>query len=298
MSTIPNHPKPWELVNGRSLSDLLDISAHSTSGGCRWRRARCELSEAERLAAAAWLVAQEIMRLRCYRATEIFDFWYAAATETSIPEGGDPALAEPFIRPSFGSPPDGGAIDHVQGYIAEVTWRMLVEEETTSERTIVYLAHPDPDVTALGADGFVVYRPRGADVLVYRLWEIKKRDGGNGVSGTIGVAYDQLTKNADRYLAKLTAQCDIDESNELLDDLFAELVPIWKRADPAAGVGVAVATDAAGLPTTAFTTMHTHFPRLADAGGIEGCLVGLGSLRDFSLYVRALLWSGLSAATI
>jgi hypothetical protein len=51
------------------------------------------------------------------------------------------------------------------------------------------------------------------------------------------------------------------------------------------------------LPTKAFTTMHKRFPALVAAGGIEGCLVGLGSLREFALYVRTLLWSGLSAAT-
>jgi hypothetical protein len=60
---------------------------------------------------------------------------------------------------------------------------------------------------------------------------------------------------------------------------------------------VAVAANASGLPTTAFTTMHKRFPALVTVGGIEGCLVGLGSLRRFALHVRTLLWSGLSVTT-
>jgi hypothetical protein len=294
MNGTPDHPAPWDLVDGRSLAALLTVTAHRTTGGCRWRRAACDLNDSDRLEAAAWLVAEEVMKLRCYRADLIFDSWRAAATGRAIPDGGDPSLAEPFVRPSFGLPPDGGALDHAQGYVAEVVWRMLAQQDDHDPREVIYLARPDSDVTSPGADGFVVYQLANQQDLIYRLWEIKKRDGGGGVSATIGRAYEQLDRQADRYLAKLTAQCEIDAGHEALADLFANLVPTWKRADPPAGAGVAVASDAAGLPTTAFTTMHSHFPRLVAAEGIEGCLIGIGSLTTFALSVRRLLWSGLS----
>jgi hypothetical protein len=58
---IDHHHTPWELAAGRSLSELLDIADHRTNGGCRWRRGTCPLSDGERLDAAAWLVAKEIM---------------------------------------------------------------------------------------------------------------------------------------------------------------------------------------------------------------------------------------------
>jgi hypothetical protein len=276
---------------------LLEVTEHQTNGGCRWRRGQCELSDRERLDAAAWLVAEEIMGLRCGPARGIFHAWRATAMREPLPPDGDPALAQPFIVPTFGLPPNGGSIDHAQGYVAEITWRMLAKEESKDDRSVVYLARPDADVTSPGADGFVVYRTSEQADLTFRLWEIKKRDGSGSVSTSIRNAYEQLDLNAERYLAKLTSQSEAPNTDAELIDLFAALVPAWKRADPAAGVGVAVATNATGLPKRAFTTMHEHFPAFGAAGGLEGCLLGLGSLRDFALYVRTLLWSGLSTAT-
>jgi hypothetical protein len=285
------------LVANHSLTDLLDVSHHATNGGCRWRRGSCPLSESDRLDAAAWLVAKEILGLRCGPARAIYSTWVATATGTDDPSAGDPTLAAPFIEPTFGLPPDGASLNHAQGYIAEVAWRMLAKEEQVDDRSIVHIERPDSDVTAPGADGFVIYRMDPAKQLAFRLWEIKKRHGSGPISTTIRNAYQQLDTNAERYLAKLTAQSEVPDHDPELVALLADLVPAWKRADPSAGAGVAVATDAAALPGRAFTTMHKHFPDLVAAGGIEGCLVGLGSLREFSLFVRTLLWNGLSTAT-
>jgi hypothetical protein len=292
-----HHNAPWHLIAGRSLTELLDVTVHRTNGGCRWRRANCDQLDGDRLDAAAWLVAEEIMRLRCGRAREIFDGWRAAAKGEPLPPNADPSHTVPFVLPTFGAPPDGASIDHAQGHVAEITWRMLVAEEKVAHRTIVYLARPDADVTSAGADGFVVYRNRAQADLAFRLWEIKKRDGSGSVAGTIGNAYTQLNANAERYLAKITGQSEAPNTEADLLDLLADLVPAWKRADASAGAGVAVAANASGLPTTAFTTMHKRFPALVTVGGIEGCLVGLGSLHRFALHVRTLLWSGLSVTT-
>jgi hypothetical protein len=250
------------------------------------------------LDAAAWLVAEEIMGLRCGRARAIFEVWRAAATGGAIPQGGDPLLAQPFIVPTFGLPPAGASIEHAQGHVAEITWRMLAKEGDATHRSIVHLARPDADVTSPGADGFVVYRDCAQGNLAFRLWEIKKRDGSGSVSTSIRNAYEQLDVNAERYLAKITGQSEVPNTDAELLQLFADLVPAWKRADPSAGAGVAVAANATALPKRAFTTMHQYFPAFVAAGGIEGCLVGLGSLREFALYVRTLLWSGLSVGTI
>lgn len=292
-----HHAAPWNLVEGRSLTQLLDVTVHETKGGCRWRRGRCDRSDGDRLDAAAWLVAEEIMRLRCGRARAIFDAWSATAKGQPLSAGADPSFATPFVLPTFGAPPDGGSVDHTQGHVAEITWRMLIAEEKVRHRSIVHLARPDTDVTSPGGDGFVIYRNRAQADLAFRLWEIKKRDGSGTVTASIGNAYNQLDANAERYLAKITGQSEVPGMAPDMLKLLADLVPAWKRADPSAGAGVAVAANASHLPTKAFTTMHKHFPALVAAGGIEGCLLGLGSLREFALYVRRLLWSGLSAAT-
>jgi hypothetical protein len=291
-----DNTQPWNLASGRSLSELLEVKDLTTSGGCRWRRGACPASESDRIAAAAWLVAEEIMTLRCGSAHEILDGWRAVAMGNS-PEGVDPSLAAPFVEPTFGAPPDGGSEDHAQGYVAEVVWRMLANEEQASHRLVIHLERPDSDVTAPGADGFAIYRLHPSNALVFRLWEIKKRVGSGAVSATIGSGYLQLDEHAERYLAKLTGQSEAPRMDPAVAQLMNDLVPAWKTADPAAGAGVAVASDAEGLPQTAFSTMHKHFPQLVPAGGIEGCLVGVGSLRDFATAVRGHLWNGLSTKT-
>lgn len=296
-SSPAHHHAPWSLVAGRSLTELLEVTIQTTKGGCQWWRGHCPESDRDRLDAAAWLVAEEIMRLRCGRARPIFRAWRAAAKGQRLPPGGDPSLAVPFVLPTFGAPPDGGSAEHAQGHVAEIIWRMLIAEERVSHRSIVHLARPDTDVTSPGGDGFVVYRNRAQSDLAFRLWEIKKRDGSGSVSVSIGNAYSQLDANAERYLAKITGQSEVPGTEADVRELLADLVPAWKRADTSAGAGVAVAANASGLPATAFKTMHKRFPALVNGGGIEGCLVGLGSLREFALYVRELLWSGLSVAT-
>lgn len=297
MPASVHHAAPWSLVAGRSLTELLAVTVHTTRGGCHWRRGHCDESDSGRLDVAAWLVAEEIMRLRCGRAQPIFETWRATAKGERLAAGEDTSLAVPFVEPTFGMPPDGRSVEHAQGHVAEITWRMVIAEEQVNHRSIVHLARPDTDVTSPGGDGFVVYRNRAQANLAFRLWEIKKRDGSGSVATSIGNAYSQLDANAERYLAKITGQSEAPNTEPDLLDLLADLVPAWKRADSSAGAGVAVAANASGLPETAFSTMHKRFPALVEAGGIEGCLVGLGSLREFALYVRKLLWSGLSTAT-
>lgn len=295
MST-PSAPQPWELAAGNSLTELLEVSVHDTNGGCRWRRGLCNADDGGHTSAAAWLVAEEIMRLRCGPANDIFDNWRAAAMHQPLPDGTDLSVAEAFMAPTFGLPPVGASLQHAEGHVAEITWRMLIDEEQLADRPIVMLALPDSDVTSPGGDGFVVYQDATREELIFRLWEIKKREGTGGVSGSIGNAYTQLEKNATRYLAKITGQSQSPGTHPDLLALLADLVPAWKRADTCAGAGVAVAANAEGLPTTAFSTMHTRFP-LITAGGVEGCLVGLGSLLEFATEVRRTMWSGLSTTT-
>lgn len=293
MNDAAHEQSPWELAANKTLTELFEVTASQTTGGCRWRRLHCELNEEDRIAAGTWLVAVETMRLRCNQATHLVRLWEAAVKGEDLPEGADLGTLVPFVEPSFGLPPDGSTSDHTQGYVAEVVWRMLAKEQECPDRTLVYLARPDPDVHGPGADGFAVYR-RG-DGHIYRLWEIKKREGPGSISGTISAAYAQLAANAERYLAKLTAASDVADDD--LARLFADLVPHWKSAHPSAGAGVAVAADAATLPQTAFSTMHKRFPSLAPNDCLEGCLIGIGDFAEFSLTVRRLIWSGLSITT-
>jgi hypothetical protein len=292
MNGVVHSTSPWDLAAGKALSELFDLREQRTEK-CDWRRFHCDLPEQSPLDAAAWLVAAEIMALRCNRARDSYRLWETAAKGEALPTGADPTTLTPFVEPSLGLPPDGISLDHTQGYVAEVVWRTLAREQVNADRELVYLARPDPDVHSPGADGFAIYKE--GDGYVYRIWEIKKREGDGAVSGTISRAYAQLKEHAERYLAKLTALSEVGDDDPLRVP-FAELVPLWKRGDPSAGVGIAVAANAAALPQTAFSTMHDHFPNLAD-GSLEGCLVGLGDFPEFCTYVRRLVWNGLSIPT-
>jgi len=287
-------PNPWELAQGKTLSELVIVTARVTTGGCSWRRASCGLAEADAITAAAWLVAERVMRLRTGVATATFAAWKAVAEGGEFPEGTGPEIVEPFVRSTFGLPDEQGDDNQTQGYVAEVLWYMLAEEQELHDRELVWLKPPDSEVTSPGADGFVVYRENGE--LLFRLWEIKKKDGSASVSRTVGVAYAQLQNEADRYLALMASPSNVPGGDEVTA-LFGELVPLWKRADDRAGVGVAVATNEADLPKRAFTTMHKQFPDFAAGSRLEGCLVGIGSLADFANEVRRLVWTGLSTPT-
>ena len=163
-------------TRGRAnLSDLLQLTAHATNGGCRWRRGRCPLSDHDRLDAAAWLVADEIMVLRCGPARAIYDGWLATATGVTLTNSVDPTHAIPFVEPTFGLPPDGASLDHAQGYVAEVTWRMLAQGTTGGSLDSSPRAAGLRPATAPGADGFVIYRTHPAGELAFRLWEVKTR---------------------------------------------------------------------------------------------------------------------------
>jgi hypothetical protein len=293
MNAITHNSEPWTLAEGKTLSDLLELKLNRTTGGCEWRRFHCDLTEQERLDAAAWLVASEIMGLRFNRQREHFHLWERMAKGEVPPNEVDLEVLKPFIEPSFGLPPEGIDTAHTQAHVAEVVWRMLAKEQTSPDRELVYLTRPDPDVHAPGADGFALYKE--GDRYIYRLWEIKKKEGDGALSGTISTAYSQLKAHAERYLAKLTGASEVDEDDPL-NLPIANLVMNWKAGDSSAGVGIAVAANAATLPQTAFSTMHEHFPDLAE-GCLEGCLIGLGDLAEFCTYVRRLIWNGLSTQT-
>jgi hypothetical protein len=109
------------------------------------------------------------------------------------------------------------------------------------------------------------------------------------VSSTVSRAYSQLDERATEYLAQLTGLAD--QYGGALADVLGRLVDLWVDADGSAGAGVAVSTSNSKHPKKCFSTMNRAFPQFADAGQLEGLVVGLGDLPSFASRVREIVWS-------
>jgi hypothetical protein len=264
---------------------MLDIKAGPATPGCKWLTGRLS-TDAGSLETAATYIAVEAMRMRC-KPTATFDMWNGARLARTRLSTSDSKRIAPFVRTALGLPGAELPADHVQGWVAEVTWYLVLRDHVPGGRRLAYLSPPSFHVTGPGADGLVVYR--AATDLVFRLWEIKKYHGAGHVSAAVAQAYGQLNERATEYLAQLTALADSHTGP--LGETFAALVDLWVDADARAGAGVAVSTSNDKHPRRCFSTMLDNFPDFAIDGQLEGLVVGLGELPTFALDVRGVVWS-------
>jgi hypothetical protein len=241
------------------------------------------------LEAAAWLVADSIMRLRTKSATRSFDLWQRAAT------GGDPLndlerpRIAPFIRTVFGLPNAAAPDDHAEGYVAEVVWFLLTRDLVDEGRTLRRIEEPSFYVTGPGGDGLVVFQADDGSLL-FRLWEIKKHTGSRHLSATATRAMTQLSRNAPSYLAQYVSVAA--HTDQQVADLYARLVDAWVDGDTCAGVGVAIGTSLNSAPKQrCFTGMQTHFPHLVAGDQLEGLVAAIADFPSFASRVRGFVWN-------
>lgn len=272
-----------------SLSALLALGQGQRRGLCIWSRGRLPTDDPDAVETAAWLVAEEAMRYRCKGAPESFERWRAAARGERELDQREQDSVIPFIRTAFGLPGRELPDDHVQGYVAEFVWFLVVSESGSEERQLRAAKGPDFHVTGPGGDGLAIYEV--ADELTFCLWEIKKHDGERHVSTTVSRAYSQLDAHATEYLAQMTALGAYYPPD--IAALLATLVDLWIDADRAAGAGVAVSMSDRHLPSRCFSTMQTRFPQLANDGQLRGLAVALADSPAFAERVKEIVWSAL-----
>ena len=191
-----------------------------------------------------------------------------------------------FVKPLFGVPQRPLPTDHAQGAIAEHLWYFLVSAPPT-DAPIAVVHGPGFNATSPGGDGLVIYRGERPQ---FRLWEIKKHASAAHASRTVGVAYKQLQRSAEEYLAQYSVAgqqaLDVGQAR-----VYAELIERWVAADTRAGAGVAVATSRA--PTRAFSTYRSQFPRFPEQHCRHGVMVGVDDLPQLTVLTRERLWIGL-----
>jgi hypothetical protein len=243
------------------------------------------------LEAAAWLVAENALRVRFGVATHLFDIWRTAATTGVRLDQAGRSKIEPFIDTALGLPGDPKPDDHLQGYVAEFVWFLLTREVPGHGRNIRRIEQPGFYVTAQGGDGLVVYELANR-TLIFRLWEIKKHIGSRHLSGTVARAFNQLGRKGATYLAQYVALAP--ELEPMLADLYGRLVDLWVDAAPSAGAGVAVGTSHSQAPRRrCFSAMQRYFPRLNHGDQLEGLIVAIGNFPAFASRVREFVWSAL-----
>jgi hypothetical protein len=203
----------------------------------------------------------------------------------------DQELLDAFIVPVFGLPSDPKSADHVQAYVAETLWHIILAEQSSPGRTLRMLDPPSWTPTQAGGDGLAVYRVDNG-VLIFRLWEIKKVVGKAHISATIGQACHQLSSRGLKYLAQYTAIGSRLDDPELAR-LFGDLPSLWLDDDVRSGIGISVATSRRKSPQRAcFGGFRTAFPTKAEGHRLEGLVMGIGDFAHFTAIVRACVWSG------
>jgi hypothetical protein len=268
-----------------ALSSMLILVVRHADGH-RWAEARLP---PERRDEAAFRVATHIAWQRCDGAPQYFSAWHQRY------DGGTPHSAEmldcliAFLgSESIGTRAAPASHVHLEGFVAEHIWHLLILEDTLALGTLVRVDGPDWSVTDSGGDGLEVHRV-GAD-LVFRLWESKAHTGEGTVREVVNGACRQIDSKALRYLARFS-KVGQSLANEELQHFYGSLPQLWREGSRAAGGGVSVSTksDAVGDCFANFPTYWTF----TDSDQRLGLVIVIDDYAAFANLVREHLWKGL-----
>jgi hypothetical protein len=268
-----------------TLSSLMTVELHKDSTH-HWAEARLAPEQRE---IAAFRVALDIALDRCGGAPQYLSPWLDRY------QGGPPhdpdllACLEAFLgSESIGTPAAPAKEVHLEGFVAEHVWHLLILENALGFGWPVRVDGPDWSVTDSGGDGLAVYRSGGA--LVFRLWESKAHTGAGLVRDVVNGACRQVDSNALRYLARFSKVGQSLEDTEL-QIFYGRLPELWKNADRKAGGGISVATTstAAGGGFDAFS----NYWAFTQDDQRQGLLVVIDDFGGFAQAVREQVWKGL-----
>ena len=231
------------------LSDALVLERRGADNRCQWLRGKLAAPAAANLQSAVAIVADTAVKWQCRGAVQHYNAWRDAVAQGRQLAPRASRKLVPFIKPAFGLPDAPPPADHLQGHVAECVWYMLARENVPLGLTLRSIEGPSFLVTTPGGDGLAVYQ-RADDLLMFRLWEIKKHDSTGGVSRTVSRALRQLDEKAEEYLAQLTTVANTYDAE--LGQLYAALCDLWIDRDERAGAGVAVSTSDQYLPRSCF----------------------------------------------
>jgi hypothetical protein len=268
-----------------SLTDLLVVDFYKAATH-QWAEVR--LPEANRVSAAL-RVAIHIASHRCGGAPQYFDAWLARH------DGGQPHTPElldclvAFLgSESIGTRAKPAIDQHLEGFVAEHIWHLLMLENALTYGVPVRVDGPDWSVTDSGGDGLAVYRPDGA--LVFRLWESKAHAGDGAVRDVVNGACRQVGSNALRYLARFS-KVGQSVGDPETQDFYGRLPELWRHAAREAGGGISVAT-ASETFTDCFGN-YAQYWQFTHDDQRQGLVVAIEDYAGFAKMVQEELWNGL-----
>ncbi|MFE2728926.1 hypothetical protein [Kitasatospora sp. NPDC059327] len=278
------------LAAGGRLVDFTRREPRGQEQVCRWELVVTLGQEPEDRAAAAWIVADEIMKAR----TDLDDLGYQLWRENVLAGtqlvGRDREHVLLHASPVFEADNDNG----VTGYVGEWLWYLLTRDlPPEAGRSVVVLDPPKSAVNDGGPDGLVIHRVPGSELgFVFRLWEMKKVTGRTSTpAGTIAKAWKQINTEGARYMGQFSWG-----GRALAPDLrvFVGSMPRqWVERKESGNGGVSIALNAGDVPVTAFDRSHTHFATHTHEGALQGLVVAIDRLGDFAKDVRRYIWSAL-----
>ncbi|MEV4905267.1 hypothetical protein AB0N46_11500 [Streptomyces albidoflavus] len=278
-------------VGGR-LVDLMERRQCGAGQKCPWDLVVALGLTPLDQAAAAWVLADEIMSFRAGLDQATYDLWRDATLAAQQLTGVDRTVVYHYARPVFGTA--NPAHHGVAGYVGEWMWYLLTRDLPAEPgRTVEFIDPPGPTVNDSGGDGMILHRIAGATPeFAFRLWEMKKYTAAaNDVQPTIRGAWQQINTEGATYLGQVPWA-----DKHLAPDAKAfvgGLVRMWVAADPRTNGGVSVALNATATPTEAFHLSHNHFTTHTHAGALQGLVVAVDDFEGFAQQVREYVWSAL-----
>jgi hypothetical protein len=278
-----------EAVGGR-LVDLTRRDPRGRDQVCPWDLVTTIGQESEDRAAAAWVIADEIMLARTDLDTGAYELWREATLADKKLVGKERDHVLLYAAPVFEANDRTG----VTGYIGEWLWYLSTRDLAPEPgRSVEILDPPSSTVTDSGPDGLIIHRvPDSALGFVFRLWEMKKFTGIAATPGDIiRGAWRQLNNNGGKYLGQMSwggRQLAADTRT-----FVSSLARQWTYSLESGNGGVSLALNAADTPNTAFERSHTHFTTHTHDGALQGLVVAIDDLEEFADDVREYAWSAL-----
>lgn len=272
------------------IHDYLPQTFHdgaAEASKCEWSSHVAASLTAEEAGALAWVLVDEMMKVRFGPAISLYDTWrkHTLAGTKILPLERETVAS--FVEPVFGLPEKPKSEVHLYGHVGEWLWHLLTKDSAAVR------VQPDPkgDVTDAGGDGFSIYEnPTGA--LRFRLWESKKNTGSGLLSTSLNKAYKQIAASGQRYVAKIVGTFTLGSYDDEMLTFIARVPAAWTQGDELVGAGVTLATHQP-LPQEPFKKMSEYLPLLDKPGQLRGLATSISCYGELAEAVRRYAWTAL-----
>ena len=252
---------------------------------------RCRL-RTENVAVAAVKLAESIAQRRLRGSPRLYSLWQSrllGLSEYPV-EDRQVRLFKARLLQNIGTPDHPDPLEHLHGLVAESIWVEVVWKVDVGLGNPLHVEDNDYSSIDPGGDGLSVYR-RGDGGFCFRLWESKHHGTiRNPVRRTVNAACRQVSSSSVDYLSRFSLIAQRTTDDDVLSRFYGILPELWVDRDPAAGVGISVATNIAADVTRCFGRVITYFN--LDPNQHQAQLHLLDDFAELARRVREHIWKG------